>query len=76
MYFGLYYSFFINSTGHYDSKIQTAGIVGAIQAIGVLGKKGKNHLINFEDTCNTMTQVGSSTQALMNESTVGTRIES
>ena len=29
-----------------DAKRQRVGIIGAIQAIGVLGEKGRNHLIN------------------------------
>ena len=31
-----------------DAKRQRVGIIGAIQAIGVLGEKGRNHLINSD----------------------------
>ena len=33
-----------------DAKRQRVGIIGAIQAIGVLGEKGRNHLINTDGT--------------------------
>ena len=44
--------------GHYDEKVQKVGIIGTIQAIGVLGKAGQDHMINDQSTLqNTMTQV-------------------
>ena len=60
---------------NYDPKVQRVGIVGAAQAIGVIGAAGRNHLINSSATQENSFSQGSSrsTQELMGNSSCGTR---
>ena len=62
---------------NYDPKVQRVGIVGAAQAIGVIGAAGRDHLINSsatQDNSFSSSQGPSrSTQELMGQSTCGTR---
>ena len=51
--------------GNYDEKVKKVGIIGTVQAIGILGKAGTDHMINDMSTMqNTMTQVNLKTASL------------
>ena len=61
---------------NYDPKVQRVGIVGAAQAIGVIGAAGRDHLINSSATQDNQSfsqGPSRSTQELMGQSTCGTR---